>query len=104
MLDTVVVFAEPGHHERIGMFVDEDERANDGELIPHARLAGHMFADLDAWYVGLDGFEFAAILDNVDNSLNPKLCVAMRSQQSRPYASDASKRLNRLGRWRCLGA
>ena len=43
------------------MFADGDERADEGQLVHHACLAWHVFADLDAGDVGLDGPKFAAI-------------------------------------------
>ena len=61
MMGAVVVLGEAGHHHRVGVLVGGDDRANDGQLVPHAGLARHEFADLDAGDVGLDRAEFAAI-------------------------------------------
>ena len=44
------------------MLVDGDKRADDGQLVEHAGLARHVFANLHAGHVGLDRPKLAAIL------------------------------------------
>ena len=63
MRRAVLVLAVAGHHLRIGVFIDGTERADDGQLVPHAGLQGEVFADLDAGHVGGDRLELAAKLD-----------------------------------------
>jgi hypothetical protein len=38
------------------------DRADDGELVGHTGVQGHVLADVDAGHVGLDGPEVAAVL------------------------------------------
>jgi len=63
MLHAVGVFAEAGHRQAVAVFVDRSDGADDGELVPHAGLARHEFADLDAGDVSGDGTKLAAIFD-----------------------------------------
>ena len=58
----VLALAVAGHDQRVGVLVDGDERADDGELVPHLRLQREVLADLHAGDVGVDRLELAAEL------------------------------------------
>ena len=52
--DAVDVLAVAGHDQRVGVLVDGDDRADDGQLVPHVGLQREVLADLHAGDVGLD--------------------------------------------------
>ena len=58
----VDALAVAGHDERVGVLVDRDDRADDGELVPHLGLQREVLADLHAGDVGRDRLELAAEL------------------------------------------
>jgi len=63
VLDAIDVLAVARHHEAVGVLIDRNDRADNAQLVEHASLARHVFANLHARDVRLDRAEFAAIFD-----------------------------------------
>jgi hypothetical protein len=48
-------------NERIGVPIDRDDRADDRQLVEHPGIPREVLADLDAWDIGYDRPELAAV-------------------------------------------